>query len=65
MKGPVTERQRTILRCLDDGLTPSQIADALDISDYTLREQTRRLLKRFQCRIPDLPDRARAEGVEF
>lgn len=58
-------RQREILRLLDEGMIAEEIADALGISLSTVRTITKRLLRRWPGRIPDLPAKARADGVRF
>lgn len=67
----VSQRQKDILRLIDEGGDKPRVdfveemAQQLDLSVWTVRDQVRRLAAIFQCRLPDLPARARERGVEF
>lgn len=60
-----TARQRQIIDAIDRGLDGEQIAEELGITENTVRQHTKRLVARFQCRVVDIPDRARRAGVAF
>lgn len=58
----LNERQREIVRAVEEGLSYEEIAERLGIGTATLKKHTRRLCKMFDCRLHELPERVRARG---
>ena len=59
---------RQILRLIAQGYDTEGIAEELGVSEYTVRSHVRRIKLKVAhptARMPDLPERAREQGVVF
>lgn len=61
----VSPRQLELLKLIEFGCDIEQCAEAMNISEWTVRQLTKRLLRKFPGRVNTMPERARAAGVKF